>query len=95
MAAPRDFKPTLETMDAALDTLAEIPARRIVVLGSTTEPPGSQRTIYRRLGRRIAMLADRAVLLGKPGAQSYSSGAVTAGLSRTALVDARYDIRVA
>jgi UDP-N-acetylmuramoyl-tripeptide--D-alanyl-D-alanine ligase len=38
-----DFKSALETFDAALDTLSEIPARRrIVVFGEVSEPPGSQ-----------------------------------------------------
>ena len=39
-------KSALETIDAALDVLAQIPARRIVVLGEISEPPARRaRTI--------------------------------------------------
>ncbi len=61
-----DFKSTLETIDAALDVLADIPAgRRLVVLGEISEPPGTQGPIYRRLGGRVAEIADRAVFVGE------------------------------
>ena len=43
-----EFKSTLETIDAALDALAEVPGRRIVVVGDISEPPGSQGPHYRR-----------------------------------------------
>ncbi len=39
-----DFKSTLETMDSALDLLAQIPARRIVLLGDVSEPPWASET---------------------------------------------------
>ena len=89
-----DLKSSLETIDAALDTLAEIPARRIVVLGSIMEPPGSQRPIYRRLGERIARIADRAILLGSM-TRAYTTGAVAAGMPRAAVVEAKHGIRAA
>ena len=42
-----EFKSAIETVDAALDVLTEIPARRrIVVLGEVAEAPGSQGPIY-------------------------------------------------
>ncbi|HEX6015341.1 MAG TPA: hypothetical protein VFY87_26790, partial [Geminicoccaceae bacterium] len=37
-----EFKSSLETIEAALDVMAELPGRRIVVIGSVSEPPGSQ-----------------------------------------------------
>src|SRR5918994_4147698 len=37
-----DYKSQGETIDAALDVLAEVPGRRIVVIGSVSEPLGSQ-----------------------------------------------------
>jgi UDP-N-acetylmuramoyl-tripeptide--D-alanyl-D-alanine ligase len=82
-----DFKSTLETIDAALDVLTQIPGRRIVVLGEISEPVGSQGPHYRRLGARLAMVASRAVILGGCF-QRYAAGAVPAGLPRAALVNA-------
>ena len=87
-----DFKSTLETIDAALDVLADVPARRrIVVLGEVSEPPGSQGPIYRRLGERIAGTADRAVFVGG-GFQRYAAGARRAGFPTAAMVNAGRDV---
>ena len=59
------FKSQLETVEAALEVFAEVPAeRRTVVIGQITEPPGSLGQIWRDLGRRIAEIASRAVYLG-------------------------------
>ena len=83
-----EFKSALETMEVALDTLAEIPARqRIVVFGDVSEPPGSQGPIYRALGKRIAEIASQAIFVGE-GFQSYSVGARRAGMARSALFSA-------
>jgi UDP-N-acetylmuramoyl-tripeptide--D-alanyl-D-alanine ligase len=83
-----DAKSTLETIDAALDLLAQIPAaRRIVVLGDVSEPPGSMGPIYRRLGERIAGIATRAIFVAE-GSQRYASGARRAGMPGPALLDA-------
>jgi UDP-N-acetylmuramoyl-tripeptide--D-alanyl-D-alanine ligase len=69
-----DFKSAEETIEAALDVLAEIPARRrIVVLGDVEEPLGSQARIYRRLGGRLAHVADRVVVVGG-GFRAYAAG---------------------
>ncbi len=87
-----DFKSTLESIDAALDVLAVIPAaRRLVVLGAISEPPGSQGPIYRRLGARVAEIADRAVFVGDMF-QRYAAGARRAGFPSEAMVNARYDV---
>jgi UDP-N-acetylmuramoyl-tripeptide--D-alanyl-D-alanine ligase len=82
-----DFKSALETIDAALDVLAQIPAeRRFVVLGDVTEPPGPQGPIYRRLGERVGQIATRAIFVTNQF-QRYATGAKCGGLSRPALVN--------
>lgn len=62
------YKSPLETVEAALDVLAEIPAqRRIVVLGDVEDPPGRSveavYDVYARLGARVASVASRAVFV--------------------------------
>jgi UDP-N-acetylmuramoyl-tripeptide--D-alanyl-D-alanine ligase len=74
-----EYKGALETIDAALDLLAEVPAkRRIVVLGDVEEPPGSQGPIYGRVGTRLADVADHVVFL-TPQRRRYTAGARRAG----------------
>jgi UDP-N-acetylmuramyl pentapeptide synthase len=89
-----DFKGPLETIDAALDVLAEIPApRRIVVLGEVDEPIGSEGPIYRRLGERFGALVSQAILLGHSRAtRRYAIGARRAGLPAEMLLEAGHDI---
>jgi UDP-N-acetylmuramyl pentapeptide synthase len=83
-----EFKSTLESVHAALDVLAEIPARRrLVVLGDVSEPPASQGPVYWELGGRIAKIAERAVFVGH-SYQRFARGATRAGMPRQALVDA-------
>jgi aminoacyl-tRNA hydrolase len=79
-----EFKSTPESVDVALDLLAEVPARRkIVVMGSLTDPVGKQRLVYRQFGARIAAVADLAVFIGRgTETQAYASGAVQAGMPR-------------
>ena len=89
-----DFKSSVETIDAALDVLAELPGRRIVVIGSVSEPPGSQGPIYRRLGERLAEMATQVIVVSSEF-QRYAAGARAGGLPRSALVDARHDVRAA
>jgi len=85
-----DFKSAEETIASALDVLAEIPARRrIVVLGEVSEPVGSQEVLYRRLGERAARAASAIVFVtGRKNFQRYSAGATRAGMRREALVHA-------
>jgi len=86
-----EFKSTLESIDVALDLLEQIPARRkFVVLGDVTDPPSSSGPIYRRLGRRIAAVADHAVFVGRQCTR-YAAGAARAGLSRDAMTRAGHD----
>ena len=84
-----DFKASLETIEAALEVLADIPARRrIVVLGDVAEPKGSSRPIYRRLGERVAQIASQAVFVTGDNFSAYAAGAVRGGMPRSAVVHA-------
>lgn len=88
-----DFKAAPETIDAALDVLAEIPAtRRIVLLGPVTEPPGHQGELYRRLGSRIGSIASRAIFMCGKRNSNCSAGATAAGMPPSAIVKAGSDI---
>lgn len=89
-----DYKSPLETIDAALDVLAEVPGRRIAVLGDITEPVGSQGPHYRRLGNRLASIASRVVVVGR-SYQFYASGATKAGMARSAVINAGNSVRQA
>ena len=82
-----DCKSVLETMHAALDVLADIPApRRIVVFGDVAEPPSNQRPLYQDLGRRVAAIAAHFVVVGH-GLQRYAGGAKRAGMPPEAIHD--------
>lgn len=87
-------KAPIETIEAAFDTLSEIPARRrIIVLGEVSEPPGSQGPIYRHLGERISQVASKAILVCRKNSfKSYAGGATGSGFSRHALVHAGTDV---
>lgn len=87
-----DFKSSLETIDAALDTLSEIPARRMIVIGSVSEPPGSQGPLYKRLGARFAEIATKVVVVSSMYPR-FASGAKAAGMPREAILDRRHDLR--
>jgi UDP-N-acetylmuramoyl-L-alanyl-D-glutamate--2,6-diaminopimelate ligase len=92
-----DYKSSLETIETALDFLRSIPAaRRLVLLGSISEPPNPQRQVYRRFGHRFAQFADIALLLGpKDRCQSYASGAVAAGMPRERIMKFHNDLKQA
>jgi UDP-N-acetylmuramyl pentapeptide synthase len=83
-----DYKGLPETIDAALDVLAEIPARRrIVVLGDVEEAHGPVEPLYARLGERVASIAARGVFLHHyEEGPRYTPSAAAAGLP---VVDAR------
>jgi len=83
-----EFKSSLETVHAALDVLERIPAaRKLVVLGEVSEPPGSQGPIYRELGARLARVAARVVVVGV-NHQRLAAGGARAGAARDVFVDA-------
>jgi UDP-N-acetylmuramyl pentapeptide synthase len=88
-----DFKSTLETVHTALDVLAEIPApRRVVLLGSVSEPPGAQRPIYQALGERIAAIASHLVVFNHDFEPVWS-GARRGGMPRTSVTVADHTAR--
>lgn len=82
-----DVKSTTESIDAALDLLAEVPApRRIAVLGSISEPVGPQRAAYRRIGDLVARSATHFVVAG-PERPRYLPGALEGGMPRERVVN--------
>jgi UDP-N-acetylmuramoyl-tripeptide--D-alanyl-D-alanine ligase len=90
-----EFKSSAETIYAALDLLAEVPARRRwVVLGDVSEPPGKQGPVYRAIGERLAGIVDHAVFVGRM-AERYSVGAHRAGLPRAAIARAGQSVAAA
>jgi UDP-N-acetylmuramoyl-tripeptide--D-alanyl-D-alanine ligase len=89
-----EFKSTLESVHAALDVLAEIPAhRRIVVMGDISEAPGRQAS-HADVGRRVAEIASVAVFVGDVST-GWVTGARRAGMPREALVRARSPVPLA
>jgi UDP-N-acetylmuramoyl-tripeptide--D-alanyl-D-alanine ligase len=85
------YKSALETVDAALDALADVPARRkIVILGDLTEAPGSMEEVfatYDRLGARVAAIADQAIFVQydvDAELPRYEPAALAAGLPANA-----------
>ena len=89
-----DFKGSQETIEAALDVLADIPAdRRIVVLGDVSEPVGSTGPVYRHLGERVAQVASRAVFVTGDNFRKYAAGAKRGGLPLGAVVNARGSVK--
>ena len=80
------FKGALESIHAAFDACAAMPAkRRILVLGNVEEPPGNEGDIYRDLGTRAARFADVVICIGKQRMQAFRAGAVQAGMAHTAI----------
>jgi len=79
-----EFKASIETVEAALDVMMEIPAkRRIIVLGTVFEPKGDKEKLYRHLGARIAQCADYAVFIGEKNLwMNFVAGATRGGLQR-------------
>ena len=88
------MKSFLETIEAGLDVLNEIPAtRRIVVLGDVEEPQGKQGPLYKALGVRLAQTADRVIHLGgRKTFASIAAGAASAGMARDRLTHAGRDV---
>ncbi len=85
-----DFKAPLESINAALDVLEAIPARRrIVVLGDVAEPMGRTRQIYRRIGERVGQVGSWAIFITGDNFTAYAAGARHGGMPREAVVHAR------
>ena len=87
----------METIGAALDLLAEIPAdRKIVVLGEMTEPPVPQGPAFRRQGERVAEVAAQAIFMGSSKICSlYGAGARKGGMNDDSISRGRHDIDLA
>jgi len=77
-----DFKSSQDPVEAALETLREVPARRrIAVLGELAEATGNDN--YREMGARVAAVADRAIFVGNgKNVKLFRTGAVAAGMDR-------------
>jgi UDP-N-acetylmuramoyl-tripeptide--D-alanyl-D-alanine ligase len=84
-----DYKAGLETIDAALDVLADISGRRLVVIGEIAEPVGSQGPLYRRIGERIGEIASYAVFVGGRSGTTLIAGARQRGLERGNAIHAK------
>ncbi len=85
-----DYKSSMETIETALETLAEIPAKnRIAVLGEVSEPPGSQGPVYKSLGELAARAATKVIVVGEKRAfERYRAGLYAGGMPREAIVHA-------
>jgi len=85
------YKGALETIDAALDTVSRLPARRkVVVIGDVEEPPGSQGPIYKTLGERLAEVADIVVFIGgRTNFGRLKAGMIPGGLPRESVHNLR------
>jgi len=92
-----EYKGPLETVDAALDVFGEIPAkRRIIVMGEVSELAEKTGDTYRRLGERMAQLAQKIIFVGRRKVLSaFRRGAARGGLGPGAIVHVRRGIRPA
>lgn len=83
-----DYKSPVETIDAAIDVLEEIPARRrIVLLGEISEPPNPQHATYRRIGERVGRVAAHFLVVGTM-IKDYRPGARAGGMDAARIVAA-------
>ena len=92
-----DYKMTFETVEKALDTLAEIPARRkTVVLGEVYDPPNGEDEAYNYIGERVAQIAGNLVFVG--GDDTYRSlcqGAARVGTAQLTMFHAHRSVHQA
>ena len=83
-----EYKSTIESIDAALDTFGDVPARRrIVLLGDISEPRAPQRSAYLHVGERVARVASHLLVVGGM-LDAYHSGARRGGMPGSNIVDA-------
>jgi len=91
-----DIKSAQETIEAALDLLGQIPAkRRMVVLGDVSEPVGAQGPVYRCLGQRVVEVASKAVFLTGNNFSAYVAGARKGGRPPEGVVNAHGRVKLA
>jgi UDP-N-acetylmuramoyl-tripeptide--D-alanyl-D-alanine ligase len=82
-------KSSLGTVEASLDALAELPARRrMLVLGDVDDLPGDEdkSSVYRQLGRRAAAVTERVVFVCGEWEADCLTGAVDAGMPPGAIL---------
>jgi len=72
------------SVGAALDLLADLPGRRIAVLGDMLELGSYQAQAHREVGRRCAQIVDLLVTVGK-GGHLIAEAALEAGLSTSSV----------
>jgi UDP-N-acetylmuramyl pentapeptide synthase len=88
------YKAAWESIQAAFETVARLPAKRkIVVLGHVEEPPGKERDVYRDLGARAAGFADLVICVGRDSMTAFRAAAKKAGMDaqKIKLVGSRLD----
>lgn len=74
-------KASLESIHAALEAFARMPAtRKIVILGKVEEPVGKVRDLNRDLGERLAKIANLIICIGGDDMASIRAAAVRAGM---------------
>jgi UDP-N-acetylmuramyl pentapeptide synthase len=79
-----DGKGIVETVLAAVDVLAEIPARRLLVLGAVAQWPSVPEASRRLVGERMAEVFDSVILVGN-AVDQLAAYARAAGVAATAL----------
>jgi UDP-N-acetylmuramoyl-tripeptide--D-alanyl-D-alanine ligase len=79
-----------QSMLAALDLLAELPGRRIAVLGEMRELGAGEEEGHRRVGERAAACADLILVVGERARPLYEA-AVAAGAAETRFFNAPAD----
>ncbi len=80
-----DYKSPVETIDAAIDVLEVIPARRrIVLLGDISEPPNPQHATYQRIGERVGRVAAHFLVAGQHDQGTTAPGRALAGWTPSA-----------
>ena len=90
-----DYKSGLETIEAALDTLSQVPAgRKIVVIGEINEPPRSVHLTYINMGKHMGQMASYAIFIGSNSRfKEFSKGAIRGGLEKDRLFYVRRGVR--
>lgn len=79
-----DYKGSIETVHAAFDALADLPAaRRFIVLGGLDAPPSPQRRAYRAVADHAGRVADHVIVVG------YTHREYAGGLGRAVRGEAR------
>jgi len=87
-----ELKSPEESTMAALDLLAEVPARRkLVLISGIEEPMPNIRARARLVGERIGTCADVAYVMGE--IRNFAQGAVAAGMPREALISVEGNVR--